>query len=132
MKLDSKWEYCSPVLWMNVLGFFCYWLVRLLSSLSRKPTTLWFAKLRISMKIPNSGCSVRKLDLYFCQECYWLRSLSCRALCYVHTMPCGQKFYEIRESLQHLIFFPSLPYQLCGFMEDFTYFIFYLFKYFLV
>lgn len=88
-------------------GVFCYWLFRLLSNLSSKPTTLWFAKTRISMNIPNSGCSVRKSDLYFCQESYWLRSHSCRALCYVHTMPVGRGF--MKSGKVYNFFFFHLP-----------------------
>lgn len=41
------------------------------------------SKIRISVKIWNSSCSVWKLDLYSCQEPYWLESLSCRAVCYL-------------------------------------------------
>lgn len=129
LKLDSKWEYCSPLLWMNGLVFFFYWLVKLLSHLSIKPTTLWFAKIRISMKIPNSGCSVRKLDLYFCQESCWLRSHSCRALCCVHTMHCGQSVMKsgkvYNNFFSFFLFHFSPPYliNLFIFVEDLIYFL---------
>lgn len=110
LKLDSKWEYCSPLLWMNVLGLFCYWLVRLKTyNLSSKSTTLWFAKISISMKIPNSGCSVRKMDWYFCQESYWLGSHSCRVLLCTHHALWAEISWNLRKFTALFIFLLFFP-----------------------
>lgn len=72
---------------------------------------------------------VRKLDLYFCQESYWLRSHSCRALCYVHTMPVGRGFMKSGKVDNFFFHLPTLS-TLCFYGRSYLFYFLFVYVFF--